>query len=177
LIFAREPYSVIDFGNMKLEKKKNLEEYVQIIKDDLEKAWKISKELISKTNKKLRIKLKNKNKKFVEFERNQLVLLKGRGDKLMKTKDKSINPKLSNRNIGPFEIVEINEDKNAIIQITPSKTQAFHFNDLILYEGKLRPFPEGYFTPSINEIIKIVIPEERGPFKGEKILPCRKKKK
>jgi len=44
LIFAREPYSVVDFGKIKLEGKKNLEQHVQIIKDDLEKAWKKAKE-------------------------------------------------------------------------------------------------------------------------------------
>ena len=64
-----------------------------------------------------------------------------------------------------------------LFNLSPSKTQAFHFDDLILHEGQLRPFPEGYFTPSLNEIVKIGIPENRGPINGEKILPDKKKRK
>ena len=71
----------------------------------------------------------------------------------MKTKDKSLNSKLSNRNIGPHEIKEIDENNQSIIQITPSKTVHFHLNDLIHHNGDFKQFPDECFAPSLNETI------------------------
>jgi len=162
---------------LKVEKGKKLEEHIKIIKDDLEKAWKITKEEFNLMCKKMKNRIKFDVKKVPKFEKGQLILLKTRNEKLMKTKDKSLNSKLSNRNIGPYEIKEIDENNHAIIQITPSKTVHFHLNDLVHYDGDFQPFPNGCFAPSLNEIIKIKIPDPRGPVKGEKLIPDKEKNK
>ena len=102
-------------------------------------------------------------------------MLKGRSEKLDKEKDKSLNIKFNYRNFGPYLIESVDEEKHAKIMITPSKFQVFHVNDLIIYKGSEKPFPEGYFTPSLDEIIKVKIPDPRGPTKGEKILSDKNK--
>ena len=178
LIFAREPYSVVDLGEIASgNNNKKLEEHIQVVKSDLERAWKISKEQTKKVFKKVNEQLSKKLKKPINFNSGQLVLLKSRGEKLENYKDKSINSKFSYRNIGPYEIKSIDEEKHAIVQITPSKTEIFHFNDLLIYEGNDKPFPDGYFTPSLNEIIKIKIPNPREPKQKERLISDKNKSK
>ena len=46
-----------------------------------------------------------------------------RGEKFDKLRDKSLNKKLSNRNFGPFEMKELDEEKHANIQLTPTNNK------------------------------------------------------
>ena len=161
LIFGREPYNILDLSNIKGIKKK-YEEHVEQLKDDLSKAWKISKEITNKSiNKYKNNILKSLHNKPSTFNIGQLVLLSGRGEPFDSQRDQSIQKKFTNRNLGPFEITNIDNFKHVTLQLTPSKTQQFHIDQITTYHGNEKPFPPNHFTPSLNEIIKIQIPKTR----------------
>ncbi len=176
LIFGREPYNILDLSNLKGNKKK-YEEHIEQFKDDLSKAWKISKEITNKSITKYKNNiLKSLHNKPSTYNVGQLVLLSGRGEPFDSQRDKSIQKKFTNRNLGPFEIVEIDNQKHITLQLTPSKKQQFHIDQITTYHGNEKPFPPNQFTPSLNEIIKISIPNTRNQNNiKEKIIPNKNK--
>ena len=178
LIFGREPYNILDLSNIKGTKKK-YEEHVEQLKDDLSKAWKISKEITLKSiNKYKNYILKSLHYKPSTFNIGQLVLLSGRGEPFDSQRDKSIQKKFTYRNIGPFEITNIDNLKHVTLQLTPSKTQQFHIDQITPYHGNEKPFPPDHFTPSLNEIIKIQIPKTRNQTNNkEKLISDKNKTK
>jgi hypothetical protein len=103
-------------------------------------------------------------------------LLSGRGEPFDSQRDKSIQKKFTNRNLGPYEIVDLDNLKHVTLQLTPSKTQQFHIDQIINYTGNEKPFPPNHFTPLLNEIIKIKIPSRDLNHK-EKIISDKNKSK
>jgi Integrase core domain. len=166
LVFLKEPFTLIDLTS--LGAVKSLDEHVEYFKQDAAKAWKIAQELIHEQVKNMTKYRDNylHNRDVCKIKLNDLVLLKNQHHWV----DKSLNFKLCDRNLGPYSVVNTEEEVNHLtLQITPSKTHACHYDDVTLYTGIERPFQDGYFTPDLTEVIPKKIPIRKAK-QGERIL-------
>jgi hypothetical protein len=180
LIFGREPYSLVDLSSFSSlsSPKHSYKEHVARFVDDLERAWKAAKEATDQSHKQAaNVRLKYLRGKQQHFHVGQLVLLIARGPQFTNYFDQSLNHKLLSQNIGPFEIINLDDQKHVTLQITPSTTKSFHLDQITPYSGNEIPFKEGHFTPQLDEIIIEKLPVPRKANFKEKILPDKEKKK
>jgi predicted GNAT family acetyltransferase len=116
------------------------------------------------------------DRRFNYFHSHSISTFKPKDLIILKREDgeRGVNPKLLSRNLGPFEVVSV-DNNNITIQLTPLETLVIHQDKIGHYTGPLKPFPTNYFTPNLSEIILLPIPERK---KEEKVrlLPDSRKK-
>jgi hypothetical protein len=128
------------------------EDYKRCI-DNLKESWKIVKQaILEQANRMIADRNKLIGNRYVNFKAGDLVLLN------RQHLDKNLSSKFASTKVGPFSIASVYDKVHANLQITPLVTQAFKFDEIEIYNGELKPFPPGKFTPLLNEIIPISIP-------------------
>ena len=165
-----KPFTPIDFIFSTSPKLNNIKDEFKYKLTNIEKAWKIVSEAAREQADKMQL---SRTKYFNQhnipiFKPKDLIILKNNNF------DKDLNHKLLHKNIGPFEVVSSNEN-NITIQLTPLETVVVHQDDIDIYKGSLKPFPDNYFTPLLTEIIPIGIPSRNQVIK-EKLIPDKNKK-
>jgi len=176
LLFLKNPDNVVDFERIATIPN-SLEErnahYILGLKDAWQKAGEVLKKVLEKASKKHLESLKGN---IINFNVGDFVFLSSRCKQIFH--NKAVEKKFCPRNRGPFPIKSVDIDHNRVdLFITPVDFQTFHFDDISPYKGSLKPFPENFFCPKLDEVIVLdKIPFPRAPSFSEKLAPEKNKK-
>lgn len=163
LIFGTNPFSIIELDNIGEAK----EDYANSFVNTLKKAWSTAQQVTAK----IFAKQKTIGAKF-DISVGQYVWLSRKS--YPNSYVSSLFPKFSRSNLGPFSVVAVDEGHNRVtLQITPSRQFETKLSYISPFHG-VYVRDETQFTPFLDEIILVNIPD-RTIIRKEKLLPDKTK--
>lgn len=170
VLYGMKPFTPLDLAFSSYPEYNNMNVEVKYRLSILEKSWKTVTLALSEQAEQMQQNRLNyfHNHPIPTFSPSNLIILK------RLSHDKKLNKKLLSLNVGPYEVVSV-DNNNVTIQLTPLETLVVHQDDVELYKGDHKPFPPYSFTPLPSEIIPISIPERKKKV-DEKKMPDRMKK-
>ncbi len=154
LMFGREPRKFLELDQISSEVNKQIYEK-EFIKN-ITNAWDAANTVLGEyRNKMIESRMKELGRrKPVTFKIGDKVWL----DAPPNSRIKNNSEKLSERSSGPYEIIEILENKNIKVKITPSKTEIFKPNQLRKLKNQHYDMNEDQIKGSYTEVIIIPKP-------------------
>jgi hypothetical protein len=168
IMYGKNPFKLVDFAYVseRVVKDEEVNKWIERITKGFEIMRGIIKE-IKINNKKKGKESDNKRK----IEKGIFVILK-RGESV----DKSLNKKLTSKNIGPFKVLDINKELNRVtLQITPSKEKEVKLQDVEYYSDEYVREEDRYYN-DLKEIIPLKVLKEREYKKEERVVAEKEKK-
>ncbi len=156
ILFGKNPFSLVELSYIS-DKVVSKEDYVKKFVDSWNETLKIVKKSLQKV---VGVKSKEtKSKRMIKV--GDWVLLSCRelvDNNKINNKNNTTNRKFSNRNIGPYRVVNLDDRNHVLLQITPTKTYETRKSEIELFIGGFTENMEA-FTPYLDETIPILIPK------------------
>ena len=148
LVLGTEPFGIVDLATISEPK----EDYAKLFVDRLKKAWSVAQSAVAKVFSRERSQVSTG----VSFFVDQWVWLSRKS--FPNSYIRSLFPKFSRTNLGPFRIVAIDEKLNRVtLQITPSRVFETKIGFISSHNGIYLP-ENDRFAPFLDEVILTKIP-------------------
>ncbi len=151
ILFGKNPFSVVELDYIS-DKVVSKDDYIKSFVERWNEVMEIIKVCWSKGDKK---KMSvSKSKKSIKV--GDYVLLSSRElvDKQINNKNITTNRKFSNRNIGPYKVIELDDRNHIVIQISPKRVYITRKSEVELYCGEVEE-DRNTFAPYLDETIII----------------------
>lgn len=169
LMFGREPRRLIDIQETNNKGSQSINSYEHEFTKNLKAAWKKANEVLQEYQNKMIEKRKKElgRRKPTSFKPGDLVWL----DRPENANIKDLAVKLQTKSVGPYKILEILENENIKIQITPTHTEVFRPYQLRKAKDQALEQESKKLIGKYTEVIVISTPPLPPTFKEEMVTP------
>jgi hypothetical protein len=168
-MLGREPRRLIDIQEVNNKESQSINSYEHEFTKNLKAAWKKANEVLAEYQEKMIDKRKKElgKRKPTSFKPGDLVWL----DRPENANVKDLASKMQSKSVGPYKILEILENENVKIQITPTHTEVVRPYQLRKVKDQAMEPESKKLIGKYTEVIVLSTPPLPPTFKEEMVMP------